>query len=450
MKDPFLTGKPCPTGLGIHPPHMKRTAASATVSLPTPEKVYIPMQMHIGAPCTPTVKVGDSVRVGDKIGDSDAPVSAPIHASVSGSVTGIYPMRLGGGALSTVVEITSDGSMTLADLTPPDVTDRASFLRAVRESGLVGLGGAGFPTHIKLNVPAGKRVDTLLINVAECEPYLTSDHRTVLEDTWDVMSGVYAILKYLDIPRVLICVESNKPDAIELLQRIADSSADAEDRVRVLPLSASYPQGAEKVLIKAATGREVPVGGLPADAGCIVLNVTGAARLATYLKTGMPLVAKRVTVDGDAIEMPQNVLVPIGTPVSEVLAFCGLAAEPKKVLMGGPMMGIPLASTDVPVVKNNNGILAFTEEGSALPPPSACIRCGRCVAHCPMGLTPLSLANAATRADAETLSRLDLLSCMECGTCAYVCPAHRPLVQSMRIGKGILRAATTQKKGSLR
>jgi len=445
MKNPFETGKPRKTRGGLPLAHHKNTAAAESVSLPVPEKVYIPMQMHIGAPCIPCVAVGDAVRVGDKIGDSDAPVSAPIHASVSGNVSGIYPMTLGGGAVSTVVEITTDGKMETADLTPPAVTDRGSFLRAVRESGLVGLGGAGFPTHIKLNVPEGKTVDTLLVNVAECESYLTGDHRTVLEDGWDVMSGVYAILRYLDIPRVLICVESNKPDAIETLRKIADSSADIGDRVRVLPLKASYPQGAEKILIKAATGREVPCGGLPADAGCIVMNVTGVAKLAVYLKTGMPLVSKRVTVDGDAVASPCNVIVPIGTPISELLAFVGLKEEPKKVLMGGPMMGIALATTGVPIVKNNNGILAFTEKGCALPPPSPCIRCGRCVGHCPMGLAPVTLAKATEREDADALASNDLLSCMECGTCAAVCPAHRPLVQSMRVGKGILREKSRKK-----
>ena len=447
MKDPFLTGRPRSSRGGIRLSHHKNTAALPSVVLPAPEKVYIPMQMHIGAPCTPCVAIGDSVRIGDKIGDSDSPVSAPIHASVSGTITGIYPMTLGGGAVSTVVEITSDGKMEPAELTPPDVSDRASFLRAVRESGLVGLGGAGFPTHIKLNTPAGKTVDTLLINVAECEPYLTGDHRTVLEDGWDVMSGIYALLHYLDIPRVLICVEKNKPDAIAQLRRIADSSADIHDRVRVLPLKASYPQGAEKVLIRAATGREVPQGGLPADAGCIVLNVTGAAKLAAYLKTGMPLVSKRVTVDGDAVERPQNVIAPIGTPVSELLAFCGLRAEPKKILMGGPMMGIALATDAVPLVKNNNGILAFTEKGCASFAPSPCIRCARCAMTCPMGLSPLTLAKAAERGDTDTLEAWDLLSCMECGSCAYVCPARRPLVQNMRIGKGLLRAKNMKKKG---
>ena len=445
MKSPFETGKPHKTRGGLALLHHKNTAGIESVSLPAPEKVYIPMQMHIGAPCTPTVAVGDSVRIGDKIGDSEAPVSAPIHASVSGEVTGIYPMTLGGGAVSTVVEITSDGKMEAATLTPPTVTDRESFLKAVRDAGLVGLGGAGFPVHVKLRVPAGKTVDTLLINVAECEPYLTSDHRTVLEDGWDVMSGIYAILRYLDIPRVLICVESNKPDAIDTLRRIADSSADLGDRVRVLPLRSSYPQGAEKVLIKAATGREVPKGGLPADAGCIVMNVTGVAKLAVYLKTGMPLVSKRVTVDGDAVAVPQNVIVPIGTPVSELLSFVGLKEEPKKVLMGGPMMGIALATTSVPVVKNNNGILAFTEEGCALPPVTPCIRCARCVAHCPMGLAPLTLAKASERADTDALAKNDLLSCMECGTCAAVCPAHRPLVQGMRIGKALLREKNAKK-----
>ena len=445
MKDPFETLRPCRTRGGIHMDHHKNTAGVESVSLPTPEKVYIPMQMHIGAPCTPTVAVGDRVRVGDKIGDSDAFVSAPIHASVSGSVTGIYPMTLGGGAVATVVEITSDGKMEEAVLTPPIVTDRASFLEAVRASGLVGLGGAGFPTHVKLNVPKGKTVDTLIVNVAECEPYLTGDHRTVLEDGWDVMSGVYAILHYLDIPRVLMCGEKNKPDAIKALERIADSSADVGDRVRVLPLKATYPQGAEKVLIRAATGREVPVGGLPADAGCIVMNVTGMSKLAVYLKTGMPLVSKRVTVDGDAVENPQNIIVPIGTPVSEVLAFAGLKEPPKKVLMGGPMMGITLADTTVPVVKNNNGILAFTEKGIAPFAPTPCIRCARCVMTCPMGLSPVTLAKASERGDTDALEKNGLLSCMECGSCAFVCPAKRPLVQNMRIGKGLLREKKSKK-----
>lgn len=445
MKHPFETGKPQKTRGGIRLSHRKNTAGTESVVLPAPEKVFIPMQMHIGAPCTPTVSVGDCVRIGDKIGDSEAAVSAPIHASVSGTVSGIYTMTVGGGARTTVVEITSDGKMETAELTPPNVTDRESFLQAVRASGLVGLGGAGFPMHVKLRVPAGKTVDTLLINVAECEPYLTSDHRTVLEDGWDVMSGVYAVLRYLDISRVLICVEENKPDAIETLRRIADSSADPLDRVRVLPLKASYPQGAEKVLIQAATGREVPKGGLPADAGCIVMNVTGIAKLAVYLKTGMPLVSKRVTVDGDAVKAPGNVIVPIGTPVSELLSFVGLKEEPGKVLMGGPMMGISLASTDVPVVKNNNGILAFTEKGSALPKPSACIRCARCVMHCPMGLSPVTLAKASERGDTEALAKNDLLSCMECGSCSFVCPAHRPLVQNMRIGKGLLREKSMKK-----
>ncbi len=440
MKDPFLTGKPVFVRGGIHPHSHKNTAAAETVALPTPEKVYIPMQMHIGAPCQPTVKVGDTVRIGDKIGDSEAPVSAPIHASVSGTVTGIYPMTLGGGAVATVVEITSDGKMEVAELTPPTVTDRASFLKAVRESGLVGLGGAGFPTHIKFNPPSDKKLDTLLINVAECEPYLTGDHRTVLEDAWDVMSGIYSIQKYLDLSRVIICVERNKPDAIALLNRIADSSADVGDKVRVLPLKASYPQGAEKVLIRAATGREVPRGGLPADVGCVVLNVTGAATLAHYLKTGMPLVSKRVTVDGDAIARPANVRVPIGTPIAEVLDFCGLTEEPKKVLMGGPMMGITLADTAVPLVKNNNGILAFTERGCALTAPSPCVRCGKCLMACPMGLSPVSLAQAAAAKDTDALMKLDLLSCMECGCCSFTCPSSRPLVQSMRVGKALLRA----------
>ena len=445
MKEPFLTGKPCRTYGGIRVPHKKLTAAEETVTLPIPLKVVIPMQMHIGAPSAPTVAVGDRVLVGDKIGEAVGPLGVPVHASVSGTVTAVGPVRVGGGATVTAVTIESDGKMEPAAFAPPTVTDRTSFLAAVRESGLVGLGGAGFPTYKKLDVPSGKTVDTLLINAAECEPYLTGDHRGMLEDPWSVMSGIYAVKQALGIPRAILCVEANKPDAIALLKQMADSSADTDDSVRLLTLRTSYPQGAEKVLIRAATGREVPKGGLPADAGCIVLNVTGAAAIARYLKTGEPLTAKRLTVSGSAVLHPQNVLVPIGTPVSEVLSFCGLKEEPKKVLFGGPMMGTALDDLDVPIVKNNNGITAMGAKEARISEPIACIRCGRCVHACPMRLSPLDLANATAAQDTEALAALELMSCMECGCCSYSCPAHRPLTQSMRLGKALLRAATSKK-----
>lgn len=435
-----ITERPHHTSGGVHAPHRKNTAGAESVRMPPPAEVYIPMQMHIGAPCTPTVKVGETVLVGQVIGDSDRPFSAPIHASVSGKVKDIRKIALGGGGMAEAVVILSDGQMTPIPVSPPKVENVADFVAAVRACGLVGLGGAGFPTHIKLNVPEGKKIDTLLINAAECEPYLTADNREIIEDSWAVMSGIYAVKNMLDIHRVLICIEDNKPKAIQILKEIASSSADEKDEVRVLSLHATYPQGAEKVLIKAATGREVPPGKLPADVGCVVMNVTSVAVLSRYLKTGMPLTEKRLTVDGGAIAEPKNVIVPIGTAVSDVIDFCGgFREEPGKVLFGGPMMGIALDDLCVPVVKNNNGITALTREEAAPRPVTACIRCGRCMAACPMRLSPLMLERAVARGDKEALARYDVMSCMECGCCAFTCPASRPLVQAMRLGKALLR-----------
>ena len=444
-KQKNLSEKPYRSRGGIHVPHKKGTAHKDSIRMPVPATVTIPMQMHIGAPCKPIVAVGDTVLVGQKIGESEAPVSSPIHASVSGKVTAIRSVTLASGAKCEAVVIESDGEMTSAPLSPPTVTDKQSLLNAVRECGLVGLGGAGFPTQIKLNIPEGKTVDTLLINAAECEPYLTSDNREIIENAWDVMSGIYAVKNILGIKNVIIGVESNKPEAIALLRKIADSSVDEKDEVRVLSLPASYPQGAEKILIKSATGREVPPGKLPADVGCIVLNVTSVAVLARYLKTGMPLTEKRITVDGGAIENPVNVIAPIGSAVSEILSFVGVKGEIKKLILGGPMMGSALADPTVPVVKNTGGIIAMDEKEALREEGTACIRCARCVHACPMGLMPLSLERAVIREDAEALGTLSIMNCMECGSCAFVCPAKRPLVQSMRLGKGILRAKSAKK-----
>ena len=438
-------GKVYPSSGGIHAPHRKNTASLESVVMPSPVRVTIPLQMHIGAPCHALVSVGDAVLVGQKIGESDHPLSSPIHASVSGTVKAITPIRLASGALSDAVVIESDGEDTPAPLTPPEVTDAESFLRAVRECGLVGLGGAGFPTHVKLKVPEGKTVDTLLINAAECEPYLTSDNREIVENAWDVMSGIYAVKRFLDVHTVVIGVEANKPEAIELLSKMAEASVDEGDEVHVLTLPASYPQGAEKILIKSATGREVPAGKLPADVGCVVMNVTSVSVFARYLKTGMPLTHKRITVDGSAVGKPQNVIVPIGTSVADILSFVGLREEPKRLLLGGPMMGTALAERDVPVVKNTNGIIAMGEKEASYTAPSACIRCGRCLHACPMRLSPLSLEKAVTRKDTSALKTLDVMSCMECGSCAFVCPAKRPLVQSIRLGKALLRAESAKK-----
>lgn len=437
-KRPFRTHG----GAGV--PHRKNTAAMESVVMPPPEQVVIPMQQHIGAPCKPTVKAGDSVGVGQVIGDSEQYVSAPIHASVSGKVLKITQVQLPSGNRVDAVVIASDGEMRPYEgICPPVVNDAKDLVRAARNSGLVGLGGAGFPAHVKLNVPPEKHIDTLLINVAECEPYITADHREALENSWAVLSGVYAVKELLQIDRVLIAVEENKPDVIETLTKIAESDTrDPENQVRVLPLKARYPQGAEKVLVQACTGRKVPAGKLPADVGCLVMNVTSVAFLADYMKTGMPLVSKRLTIDGSAIAEPKNVIVPLGTSIHEVIEFCGgYREEPKKLLMGGPMMGLALADDSLPVLKQNNAVLAFAELDARLPEPTACIRCGRCVESCPMHLMPTLLETWTKRKNAEELMKLGVMTCMECGTCAFRCPAGRPLVQAIRMGKAIVKGA---------
>ena len=439
--------KPFRTHGGAAVPHRKNTAQLQTAVLPCPDQVTIPMQQHVGAPCKPLVKVGDTVDVGQKIGDSDAYVSAPIHASISGKVAAITQVTLPGGQRTDAVVIQSDGEMRVSpDVKPPKVDSAESLCSALRESGLVGLGGAGFPAHVKLNVPKGKRIDTLIINAAECEPYITADNREAIENAQSVLEGVYIIRDLLHIDRVIIAVENNKPDVIETLTRIADNpERDPDDNVRVLPLRARYPQGAEKVLVKSCTDRVIPLGKLPADVGCIVMNITSAAFVADYLRTGMPLVKKRVTVDGSAIQHPQNVLVPVGTKISDLVAFCGgWKAEPAKLLMGGPMMGLALTGDDLPILKQNNGLLAFAEGDAVLPEPTACIRCGRCVAGCPMDLMPTQLEKYAELGDVDALNRYGVMCCMECGTCAYNCPANRPLVQAIRMGKALVKKGGKQ------
>lgn len=426
---------------GIRLPHFKEAAELATVSLPSPQQVVIPMAQHIGAPCIPTVKKGDTVYVGTKIGESESFVSAPVHASVSGTVAEIRQISLPGGQECAAVVLQSDGLMT-PDPTckPVEVSTAKELALAARECGLVGLGGAGFPTHVKLSPAANKPIDTLIVNGAECEPFITADYRACLEDSDDLMAGIYKIRELLNIDRVIIAIENNKPAAIQKLYEIASGAQDTENRVRLLKLPARYPQGAEKVLIYSATGRKLPPSKLPADVGCLVLNVTSISILNRYLRTGMPLTHKRITVDGNAVLERKNLWVPIGTPIREILDFCK-AENTEKVLMGGPMMGLALAGLDQPLQKQNNAILAFTGKAAALQESTACIRCGRCAAACPMQLTPAAVDENILNATVSMLKMQHVTYCMECGCCAYMCPAHRPLVQSMRLGKSILRKA---------
>ena len=434
---------------GAAVPHHKNTWELPTATMPPLERVILPMQQHLGAPCVPTVKKGDTVFVGTVVGDSDAYVSAPVHASVSGTVEELTTVMLTGGQMTQAVVIRSDGKMEKdpAIYPPAAITTKEELAAAARSAGLVGLGGAGFPAHVKLNVPEGKQIDTLIVNVAECEPYVTSDHREALENGKNVLEGIYKVKEILEVQRVLIAVEDNKPDVIQRLSEIAnDPQRDPLDQVRVLPLKSRYPQGAEKVLVQACTGRKVPEGKLPADVGCLVMNIGSISFLASYMRTGMPLTLKRVTLDGSAIAHPQNVIVPVGTPIKDVVAFCGgYKAEPKKLIMGGPMMGVAITSDELPILKQNNAILAFDEREAALRQPTACIRCGRCVAACPMQLMPTKLEQAAERKDTEALQSLHVMTCMECGCCSFSCPAGRRLVQAIRLGKSYVRKAGGKK-----
>ena len=408
-----------------------------------PSKVIIPMVQHLGAPCQPLVKKGDMVKVGQILGDTDAFVSAPIHSSVSGTVSAVESRIISGSKPIVCVEIKPDGLQeTDAGIRPPVVKSREDFLKAVRASGMTGLGGAGFPTHVKLNPPKEAKVDTLIINAAECEPYITSDYRECLENTAGVIEGIEQVLKWAGIPRAFIGIEDNKPEAVEKLKE----AVKAKSPLSVVSLPARYPQGAEKMLIFALTGRQVPPGKLPADAGCIVMNVASVAFIAAYLKTGMPLIKKRITVDGSAVKNPRNVEALIGTPVGEVFDFCGgVESEPSKVIMGGPMMGVALYSMDLPVLKNTNALLALSEQEGRIPQEGPCIRCGRCVRACPMNLLPLDIDRLAKANSFEELNKYHVQDCIECGSCVYACPAKRLIVQSVRLGKDALRRASVKK-----
>lgn len=426
---------------GIHAPEKKETAELSTQLMPVPQTVIIPMQQHIGRPCALRVKKGDTVKVGQVIGDSDSMVSAPIHSSVSGTVTGIGSLLLPSGQTTETTEIQPDGLQQLhEDIRPPKVDNAEQLLEAVRASGLVGLGGAGFPAHVKLAAGSAPEVNTLIINAAECEPYITSDYRECMENTQDVIDGINQVKRLLDIPNVYIAVEDNKPKAYETFKAAAGND------VTVCRLKTRYPQGAEKVLIYTVTGKRVPAGKLPADVGVLVMNVTSIGFLARYLKTGIPLIDKRITVDGSAIAQPMNLRVPLGTLVADIIQFCGGYKEPPvKLLMGGPMMGIALYSDQIPLLKQNNAILAFGKKEAAPAEESACIRCGRCVEACPMSLMPPVVANILTADNTEILKRLSPDICIECGCCAYVCPANRHLVQTMRLAKAEHRKVQVSK-----
>ena len=421
---------------GAHLPHNKNTQNISTVDLPVPEKILLPMQQHIGAPAVPVVKKGDQVYVGTLIGRAEGYVSAPIHSGVSGTVTDIRELQISSGARVPAVEITSDGKQTVdPQIAPPKVNDYESFTTAIRNSGLVGLGGAGFPTAVKLTMKDLSIIDTLIINGAECEPYITADNREFIENPQDIIDGILAVKKWLGIKSVIIGIERNKPEAIDTMFALSKG----DPSITVKPLPSVYPQGAEKVLIENCTGREVPRGGLPSDGGCIVMNVSSVSFVAKYLRTGMPLVSRRLTVDG-AVGEPRNLNVIVGTPIQNLLDFCGgLKGEIGEIVTGGPMMGVSVVDTSFPILKQNNAVLVFSRAEAKLPPVGECIHCGRCIETCPIGLSPVIIAKAYNAHNLTELNNLMVDLCMECGSCSYVCPAKRPVTETMRLAKAMLR-----------
>ncbi len=434
--------------LGTTPvPHRKNTAGIQAARIPTPATVILPMSQHIGAPAEPIVKAGDTVYVGTKVGEAQGFVSSPIYSSLSGKVKKVEPFLSSGGKSCHAVIIESDGEMTPdPSIQPPTVNNLDEFIQAVRESGVVGLGGAGFPTAVKLEAEKKGIIKKIIINGAECEPYITSDTLTMTVDSAYVKRGVEALEKFISADEIIIGIESNKPRCIEEMRRVFEG----DEMVRVEVLPSTYPQGAEKILIFNTTGKVVPEGGLPSDVGCLVMNVTTVAFIAKYLETGMPLVEKCVTVDGSAIKNPMNVIAPIGTPIEDIIQFTGgYSKEAGKVLYGGPMMGVAVYSTDYPIMKNTNAIVALSKKDSTPKEQHNCIHCGRCVMACPIGLNPtlfaraMKIGDSSERADRLTEAKIGL--CIECGCCSFVCPSARPLVENNRLAKADLRNQQAKK-----
>ena len=409
--------------------------------LPEQELVY-PMSQHIGAPCTPCVKKGDYVYVGQPIGQANGFVSATIHSSVSGTVKIVETRMTLKGVKDTCVVVENDGLYAVSE-TPyiapkklgEDLT-KAELIEYVKSAGIVGLGGATFPTHVKLSTPEDKKVEFILVNGAECEPYLTSDHRVMLERGQEVIEGLKILLKVFKDAKAIIGIEDNKMDAYEKMNQLAEGTP-----IEVKLLHTKYPQGSEKHLIYALTSREVPSGKLPIEVGCIVHNIDSAAAIYRAVVKGQPVLSRIVTVSGKGVQRPCNIEVKTGTSFRQVLEYAGVDWEKTvKIIAGGPMMGTAISNVDVPVVKGTSAILCFTEEEVASEAPSNCIRCGKCVNVCPMGLIPSALQKSAIHGHYDEFLKQNGMDCIECGCCAYTCPAKRELVQSIRTAKSAIRS----------
>jgi len=433
---------------GVHPNDSKSYTASKPIEIaPLPSKVIIPLRQHIGAPAISIVNKGDLVKKGQVIGTSEAFVSSNVHASISGKVIDIadYPHPVFGTCLAIVIE--NDGQDEWLEGIPLKrdwkSLDKNTIRNIIKEAGIVGMGGATFPTHVKISPPPEKKIDLLILNAAECEPYLTADHRMMLEESDRIVTGVKIMMKVLGVTKGYVGIEDNKKDAIEVMQKAFEGSG-----VDVIALPTKYPQGAEKMLIKVLTGKEVPSGGLPMDVGVVVQNVGTVAAVCDAVTQGIPLIQRVVTISGKAVKEPKNLLVRIGTTFKDAIEFCGgLVSRPEKIIMGGPMMGMAQASLDIPIIKGVSGILALAEGEANTGTESPCIRCGRCLNACPMGLNPSMLSILGERNFyEEAIEDCSLLDCVECGSCVYVCPAKRNIVQYIKNSKAQNIAANAAKK----
>lgn len=437
---------------GAHVKEFKNTCGCAIEKMPAPDKVYIPMSQHIGAHCSPVVAVGDEITYGQTIGVVETGLGCPVHSSVSGKVVGIEPIKNAHGVVIQTVIIENDGQYTpCPDIKPfPKPLSEATsqeLVEMTRLAGISGMGGATFPTYAKLAGAIGK-VDKLIINCAECEPFITANHRLMLERPDEVAYGAEILRHALGLPSGILAVEDNKLDAIEALR---ETIAKAGFPLEVAVLKTKYPQGDERQIIFALTGKEVPAGKLPADVGCVIFNAETSAAVAVAFYDGTPLIKRIVTVDGDCVGRPTNVLVHIGTTYRDLIRYCGgFVKEPKKIINGGPMMGFAQWDVDGSITKGTSAILVFSEafDREHMRPEVACIRCGRCVKNCPMHLMPNYLSvYSANKMYSET-EKLNVMSCVECGTCSYNCPGQIPIVQYIRVAKGVIRAEQLRLKAA--
>jgi len=424
---------------GVHPPAAKELTAHLAIEvMPVADELEIILGQHIGAPCTPTVTAKDEVREGDIIGEVTKGLGVPLHAPVSGTIKALsqsaHPMRVS--APSIILQTNHDLPAAEYSRCDWEQLSQEELLKKVHGAGIIGIGGAGFPTHVKLNPPKDNPVDTLILNGAECEPYITADHRQMLEQSAEIVEGAKVILKILGITECHIGIEDNKPDAIVAMTKAATAASTVQYKIKVQALKVKYPQGSEKQLIQSITGRKVPAFALPSAVGVVVHNVSTTKAIYEAVVLGKPLYEKVMTISGKGISRPANLLVKVGTKVSDIVAYLGgVTPALSKIIMGGPMMGFAISTLDIPVTKTTSSVLFLAADEIDSTPHSQCIRCGWCVEACPMGLEPKEVAIHVEAGRAQDTTKFGVFECFECGCCAYVCPAKRPLVQFMRLAK---------------